>query len=78
MITLTIFLNWTVNTHLLFMAICFLVNDAMAFDGVDFDEPMEVGLEEEKPAVQEEAKPESKVATVKVEPKVEPQKNILL
>ncbi|KAG7225135.1 hypothetical protein INR49_014592, partial [Caranx melampygus] len=54
------------------------VNDALAFDGVDFDEPMEVGLAEEKPAVPEEAQPESKVAAVKVEPKVEPQDNILL
>ncbi|XP_047424576.1 DNA polymerase alpha catalytic subunit isoform X2 [Mugil cephalus] len=54
------------------------VNDASAFDGVDFDEPMEVGLkeeeeeEEEKPAVKEDAEPEPKAA-VKVEPKAEPQ-----
>lgn len=60
------------------MAMCFLVNEALAFDGVDFDEPMEVALEEENPAAPEEAQPESKVAAVKVEPKVEPQDNILL
>uniref|UniRef100_A0A4W6CIK6 DNA polymerase n=1 Tax=Lates calcarifer TaxID=8187 RepID=A0A4W6CIK6_LATCA len=56
-------------------------NDAMAFDGVDFDEPMEVGLEEEKPAVTEDAEFESKastVAAVKVEPKAEPRDPILL
>lgn len=60
---------------------CFLENDAMAFDGVDFDEPMEVGLEEEKPAVTEDAEFESKastVAAVKVEPKAEPRDPILL
>uniref|UniRef100_A0A3B4X0P2 DNA polymerase n=1 Tax=Seriola lalandi dorsalis TaxID=1841481 RepID=A0A3B4X0P2_SERLL len=47
----------------------------LAFDGVDFDEPMEVGLEEEKPAVTENTEPETKVAAVtavKVEPKAEP------
>ncbi|XP_035475430.1 DNA polymerase alpha catalytic subunit isoform X1 [Scophthalmus maximus] len=54
------------------------VNDALAFDGVDFDEPMEVGGEEEKPAVTEEAEPESKMAAVKVEPKEEPQDPVLL
>uniref|UniRef100_A0A4W6CIR0 DNA polymerase n=1 Tax=Lates calcarifer TaxID=8187 RepID=A0A4W6CIR0_LATCA len=62
------------NTNLSFIAMCFLENDAMAFDGVDFDEPMEVGLEEEKPAVTEDAEFESKastVAAVKVEPKAE-------
>lgn len=56
------------------------VNDAMAFDGVDFDEPMEVGLEEEKPALKDETElkaVEAKVA-VKVEPKSEPQDPVLL
>ncbi|XP_029384772.1 DNA polymerase alpha catalytic subunit [Echeneis naucrates] len=38
------------------------VNDALAFDSVDFDEPMEVGLEEKKPAITENE--ESKVAAV--------------
>uniref|UniRef100_A0A8D3CJN3 DNA polymerase n=1 Tax=Scophthalmus maximus TaxID=52904 RepID=A0A8D3CJN3_SCOMX len=59
------------NAHLSFTSVSFLVNDALAFDGVDFDEPMEVGGEEEKPAVTEEAEPESKMAAVKVEPKEE-------
>lgn len=56
------------------------MNDALVFDGVDFDEPMEVGLEEEKSAVKDEAEPkavEAKVA-VKVEPKSEPQDPVLL
>lgn len=57
------------------------MNDALAFDGVDFDEPMEMGLEEEKPEVKDEAGP--KVASVadvavKVEPKAEPQDPVLL
>ncbi|XP_023272748.1 DNA polymerase alpha catalytic subunit [Seriola lalandi dorsalis] len=57
------------------------VNEALAFDGVDFDEPMEVGLEEEKPAVTENTEPETKVAAVtavKVEPKAEPKDPVLL
>ncbi|XP_040922222.1 DNA polymerase alpha catalytic subunit [Toxotes jaculatrix] len=57
------------------------VNDSLAFDGVDFDEPMEVGLEEAKPAVTEDAELETKVAAgaaVKVEPKAEPQDPVLL
>ncbi len=58
----------------------FSVNDTLAFDGVDFDEPMEVGLEEEKPAVRDDTEPKSAAAevTVKVEPKVEPQDPVLL
>lgn len=36
------------------------MSHSLEFDGVDFDEPMEVGLEEEKPAVKEED--ESKLA----------------
>ncbi|KAM3860865.1 DNA polymerase alpha catalytic subunit [Diretmus argenteus] len=55
------------------------VNDALAFDGVDFDEPMEVELEEEeRPPVKDE--PDTKaaaVATVKVAPKPEPQDPVL-
>lgn len=46
---------------------------------MDFDEPMEVGLEEEKPAVKDEDK--SKLAaevTTKVEPKMETRDPILL
>lgn len=63
----------------LFITICFSVNDALAFDGVDFDEPMEVGLEEEKPALKDDAEPSSKtVAAVKVVPKAEPQDPVLL
>ncbi|XP_058497932.1 DNA polymerase alpha catalytic subunit [Solea solea] len=46
------------------------VNDALAFDGVDFDEPMEVGFEEKTPAVTEEAEPKA-VAAVKMEAKAE-------
>ncbi|CAG5895861.1 unnamed protein product [Menidia menidia] len=51
--------------------------DSLAFDGVDFDEPMEVGMEEEQNgAVNDDADPEPKaaltVAEVKVEPKAEP------
>lgn len=55
------------------------VSHALEFDGVDFDEPMEVGLEEEKPAVKDEDK--SKLAaevTTKVEPKMETRDPILL
>lgn len=55
------------------------VNDTLAFDGVDFDEPMEVGLEEEKPAVKDDA--EAKAApevAIKVEPKAEPEDPVLL
>ncbi|XP_067434009.1 DNA polymerase alpha catalytic subunit [Thunnus thynnus] len=55
------------------------VNDNLAFDEVDFDEPMEVGLEEEKPAVREDAEAKAaSVAAVKVEPKLEPQDPVLL
>ncbi|XP_062235856.1 DNA polymerase alpha catalytic subunit isoform X1 [Platichthys flesus] len=57
------------------------VDDSLAFDGVDFDEPMEVGLEEEKPAVTEDAELGSKggaFAAVKLEPKEECPDPILL
>lgn len=56
------------------------MNDALEFDGVDFDEPMEVDHEEEKPAVKEEPKPKAVSAevAVKVEPKAEPQDPVLL
>lgn len=53
-------------------------NDALAFDGVDFDEPMEVGFEEEKPVVKDEPEHKAAVAAVKVEPKAEPQDPVLL
>lgn len=62
------------------MALFFSVNDALAFDGVDFDEPMEVRVEEEKPVVKDEAGPKAGTAevAVKVEPKVEPHDPVLL
>uniref|UniRef100_A0AAX7VEK1 DNA-directed DNA polymerase n=1 Tax=Astatotilapia calliptera TaxID=8154 RepID=A0AAX7VEK1_ASTCA len=53
-----------------------LLNDAMAFDEMDFDEPMEVGLEEEAPVVKDDAESKHEVAAVtavKVEAKGEPQ-----
>lgn len=60
---------------------CCSVNDASAFDGVDFDEPMEVGPEEEegRPAAKDDAESEPKAAAaaVKVEPKSEPQDPVL-
>lgn len=61
------------------MTICFSANDAMAFDEVDFDEPMEVGLDEEKPTMKDEAehKAAAEVA-VKVDTKAEPQDPVLL
>uniref|UniRef100_A0A7N5ZZV3 DNA polymerase n=1 Tax=Anabas testudineus TaxID=64144 RepID=A0A7N5ZZV3_ANATE len=50
----------------------FSANDSLVCDGVDFDEPMEVGHEEDMSAVTEDAEPEPKVAAaVKVEPKAE-------
>ncbi|XP_029313854.1 DNA polymerase alpha catalytic subunit isoform X1 [Cottoperca gobio] len=54
------------------------VNGALAFDSVDFDEPMEVGLEDEKPAPKDDAEPSTKAAAVKVEPKAEPQDPVLV
>ena len=66
------------------MIMCFSENDSLGFDGVDFDEPMEVGTEAEeaKAAVKENADAEPKaastVAAVKVEPKAEPQDPLLL
>ncbi|KAK2859392.1 hypothetical protein Q5P01_004012 [Channa striata] len=59
------------------------VNDTEMCDGVDFDEPMEVGLEDERPAATEDADPELKAATVaklepKAEPKLEPQDPVIL
>lgn len=60
------------------MALFFSVNDALAFDGVDFDEPMEVRVEEEKPVVKDEAKAGTAEVAVKVEPKVEPHDPVLL
>lgn len=61
------------------LTLCFSANDALAFYGVDFDEPMEVGLEEEKPAVKDETEPKAAAeVAVKVEPKAEPQDPVLL
>lgn len=55
------------------------MNHAHEFDGVDFDEPMEVGLEEEKPVVKDEAKSKAAAEVVtKPEPKAEPHDPILL
>uniref|UniRef100_A0A7N8XN96 DNA polymerase alpha catalytic subunit n=1 Tax=Mastacembelus armatus TaxID=205130 RepID=A0A7N8XN96_9TELE len=42
------------------------VNGTMVFDGVDFDEPMEVGLEEEKLVLKEDAKPEPETAAAEI------------
>ncbi|KAM4718751.1 DNA polymerase alpha catalytic subunit isoform 2-T2 [Anableps anableps] len=57
-------------------------NDGLAFEGVDFDEPMEVEHEEEKPVAKEGAKLEPKkaltAAEVKLEHQAEPQDPILL
>lgn len=62
------------------MTMFFSANDALVCDGVDFDEPMEVGHEEEMSAVTEDVEPEPKAAAavVKVEPKAEPQDPVLL
>lgn len=55
------------------------VNDALAFDGVDFDEPMEVGVEGEMPEVKDDAEPEPQAAAaVKAEPKAERQDPVLM
>ncbi|KAK1884775.1 DNA polymerase alpha catalytic subunit, partial [Dissostichus eleginoides] len=53
-------------------------DDALGFDEVDFDEPMEVGLEDEKPAIKDDPEPPSEAAEVKVEPKAEPQDPVLV
>lgn len=47
---------------------------------MDFDEPMEVEQEEEKPAVKEEAIPKAVAPeiSVKAEPKAEPQDPVLM
>lgn len=53
----------------------------MAFDEMDFDEPMEVGLEEEAPVVKDDAESKPEVAAgtaVKVEAKAEPQDPVLM
>ncbi|XP_010764060.1 DNA polymerase alpha catalytic subunit-like, partial [Notothenia coriiceps] len=53
-------------------------DDALGFDEVDFDEPMEVGLEDEKPAIKDDPEPSSEAAEVKVEPKADPQDPVLV
>lgn len=56
------------------------VNEALEFDEVDFDEPMEVEHEEEKPAVKEEPMPKAVAPeiSVKAELKAEPQDPVLM
>lgn len=55
----------------------FLVGDSLAFDEVDFDEPMELGaVEQEEVEVKVKAEPEA-VPVVKAEPKAEPQDEVL-
>lgn len=55
------------------------VNDAMALDEVDFDEPMDVADDAEKPEMKENPEPEVTTPTsVKVQPKAEPQDPALL
>lgn len=58
----------------------FPVNDTLEFDEVDFDEPMEVEHEEEKPAVKEEPMPKAVAPeiSVKAELKAEPQDPVLM
>lgn len=58
----------------------FSVNEALEFDEVDFDEPMEVEHEEEKPAVKEESMPKAVAPeiSVKAELKAEPQDPVLM
>uniref|UniRef100_A0A671X5N3 DNA polymerase n=1 Tax=Sparus aurata TaxID=8175 RepID=A0A671X5N3_SPAAU len=75
-----LFALFVLSSILSFMTICFSANDAMAFDEVDFDEPMEVGLEEEKPTMKDEAEHKAAAAevAVKVETKAEPQDPVLL
>lgn len=75
-----VFCYFSISASYSFMVTCFSANDALEFDGVDFDEPMEVDHEEEKPAVKEEPKPKAVSAqvAVKVEPKAEPQDPALL
>lgn len=61
----------------IFITMSYLANVALVCDDVDFDEPMEVGHEEEKAALTEDAKPEPK-AVVKVEPNAALQNHVLL
>lgn len=58
----------------------FSVNDALEFDEMDFDEPMEVEHEEEKPAVKEEPtlKEVMPEISAKATPKVELQDPVLM
>lgn len=57
------------------------VNDAMALDEVDFDEPMDVADDAEKPTMKEDTEPEVTApapTSLKVQPKEEPQDPALL
>lgn len=51
------------------------MSHTLDFDEVDFDEPMEVELEEEKPVVKDKAESEGEA---KLAPKMEPHDPILL
>lgn len=52
--------------------------DSLDFDEVDFDEPMELGADQqEEPAVKVETEPEAK-PSLKVEPKTEPEDEVLM
>ncbi|XP_012718464.2 DNA polymerase alpha catalytic subunit [Fundulus heteroclitus] len=57
-------------------------NDSLAFEGVDFDEPMEAEHQDETPVAKNDAKLDPKggltPAEVKVEPQCEPQDPVLL
>lgn len=69
------------SQHLTFKIMFFTsVSHTLEFDGVDFDEPMEVGLEEEEKATvkdEDKSKLAAEVAT-KVEPKAEARDPILV
>lgn len=57
-------------------------NDSLALEGVDFDEPMEVEHQEDKPVAKDDAKLEPRggltASEVKVEQKAEPQDPVLM
>ncbi|XP_030625392.1 DNA polymerase alpha catalytic subunit [Chanos chanos] len=53
------------------------VDEEVQFDDMDFDEPMELGAEEQDVPVKVEEEPKPK-ATVKIEPKTEPQDELLI
>lgn len=65
-----------VATCLVWSRSLFCSSEPVVCDGVDFDEPMEVGPEEQRGGATE-AEPEV-AAVVKVEPEAEPQDPVLL